>query len=232
MTAVCFPPIRGTAMRLTRLNAAGVPVVGPCSQIVTDGFITATASPQYDEGTEVAQRNAGGKLCIYEPPRPALTRWDFTVQFCGINPDAYSMMAGYDVLLDNHGASVGVDFSEDVELSLGVGVEIWTDIASGETGSGGVVRWGYVLLPWTVGWRATTDVVIQNDTVNGTLAGRTKRGSPWGTGPYDVVLNGTSPAVAGPMLEPVGATTHMRLLATEVAPPAIPTECGCTALAA
>lgn len=235
MTAQCFAPIRGTAMRLTRLDACGVPVVGACSKLITDGFITAKFTPQYDSGNEVTLRNAGGKLCVYDKPCDILKYYDAELTLCGVNPDALSMLAGYDTLLDNDGASVGIDYGEDIECKLGVGIEIWTDIANQDC-STGTVDYGYLLVPWAAGFRVTGDVTIQNDVVNAVITGNTKKGGGWGSGPYNVVMNdavlpATTPA-PGKLLTPIGPKTHMRLLSTTVAPPTIPADCGCTALAA
>lgn len=232
MTAKCFPPIRGIAMRATRLDAAGVPVVGACSVVTTDGFISLAASPQYDAGTETAIRNAAGRLCIYEPAVETLTRWDLVLTLCGVNPDILEMLADYPVLLDNTGDSVGNSYTEDRDPDQSTALEIWTDIASLEGAGDGIVRYGYLLIPWSRNWRVTSDITVQNDAVNAALSGSTKRGSPWGTGPHDVQLSDDVVPVAGPLLEPVGATEHLRLFLTEVPPPTIPAECGCTALAA
>lgn len=218
-------------MRLTRLNNCGVPVVGPCSVITTDGFITAQFTPQYEAGTETTVKNAAGAIAIQDKAPDVLKQWDVALTFVGINPDASEMLAGYDAVLDNQGDTVGMDFGEDVQ-EAGVAIEIWTDVAAAAC-AGGVSRYGYLLLPWTTGFRVTSDITVQNDAVNGALTGLTKRGSPWGLGPYDVVMNDGAPDVAGPLLTPIGAKTHMRLLATTVPPPTVdPDECGCTALAA
>lgn len=231
-TTTCFPPIRGTALRLTRLTNCGVPVVGPCSVITTDGFITAKMTPQYDTGTETIQKNAAGKLAINDKAPDQLKNWDVELTFVGVNPASLEMLAGYEALLDNAGNTVGVDYGEEINTA-GTAVEIWTDMANQSECSGGVTHYGYFLLPFTTGYRVTSDVTIQDNAVNAVVQGLTKRGAGWGTGPYDVVMNGTGgAAVAGPLLTPIGPNTHMRLLATTVAPPAIPADCGCAPLAA
>lgn len=229
---ICFPPIRGTAMRLTRLTNCGVPVVGACSVITTDGFITAKMTPQYEAGTETVLKNAAGKLAINDKAPDVLKNWDVELAFVGVNPDSLEMLAGYDVLLDNESNVVGVSFGENITTE-GTAIEIWTDIAGAAECGGGVQRYGYLLLPFTTGFRVTSEVTVQNDAVNATVQGITKRGAAWGMGPYDVMLNGVAPGAAGPLITPITAGEHMRLFATTVAPPTIdPDECGCTALAA
>jgi hypothetical protein len=228
---ICFPPIRGTVMRLTRLTNCGVPVVGACSVITTDGFITAKMTPQYEAGTETVVKNAAGRLAINDKAPDVLKNWDVELAFVGVNPDALEMLAGYDVLLDNESNVVGVSLGENITTE-GTAIEIWTDIAGTAECGGGTQRYGYLLIPFTTGFRITSEVTIQNDAVNATVQGITKRGSGWGMGPFDVVMNDGSPDVAGPLLTAIGAGEHMRLLATTVAPPTVPEDCGCTALAA
>lgn len=227
---ICVPPIRGTAMRLTRLNSCGVPVVGPCSILTTEGFITITMSPQYEEGTETTVKNAAGKLAINDRSPDVLKNWTVELALIGINPDALEMLAGYEALLDNDGNTVGVSYGETVSND-GTAIEIWTDIAGVSECAGGTQRYGYLVLPFTTGYRVTSDIVVQNDAVNATVQGLTKRGSQWGKGPHDVVLNGPGAGTAGPLLTDFRADEHMRFLTTTVDPPAIPDECGCEALA-
>jgi hypothetical protein len=228
---ICFPPIRGTVMRLTRLSNCGVPVVGPCSVITTDGFITAKMTPQYEGGTETIVKNAAGALAINDKAPDVLKNYDVELTFVGVNPDALEMLAGYEALLDNNGDTVGTSYGESVTTD-GTAVEVWTDIAGISECAGGVQRYGYLLLPFTTGYRVTSDITIQNDAVNAVVQGLTKRGAAWGTGPFDVVMNGVGTPAAGPLLTPITASEHMRLLTTTVAPPVVTGDCGCTALAA
>ena len=68
-----FSLVRGFAMRATRLDGCGRPVLGPDSVIASDGFITVGLTANIEEGEEISQTNAAGKLCITDKPQPRFT---------------------------------------------------------------------------------------------------------------------------------------------------------------
>jgi hypothetical protein len=70
------------------------------------------------------------------------------------------------------------------------------------------------------------DLTIENAGINFTVSATSNRGTPWGTGPYDVELDALG--VAGPMITPVAPSTPRRFMFTQVAPPE--PLCGCQPL--
>jgi len=57
----CFSPVRGRAMRVTRLDGCGRPVYGDGSVGVSDGFVSVAFTANTDEGEEINVTNAAGK---------------------------------------------------------------------------------------------------------------------------------------------------------------------------
>lgn len=226
----CPAPIRGTRLRLTRLDVCGNPIVGTSSVITTKGFISVTLAPEYEAGTETTLRNAAGEIAISDKAPDILKWWTVTLAMVGVNPDALEMLAGYEIILDNATDTVGVYYGEDVQTA-GTAVEVWTDIAGAGACAGGVARYGYLLAPFSTGYRVTSEVVVQNEAVNATLAGQTKRGALWGTGPHDVVMNGpVGTQTAGPLLTPFPADKHWLFMTTLVPPPPVTDPCRALAL--
>jgi hypothetical protein len=229
---VCWPSIRGTAMRITKLDSCGRPVVGPHSVLVTDGFITATFAPQYQEGNEVTVTKANGIVCVNDKAPDSLTRFDVTLSLCAVNPALLTLLGGYEAVLDNNAAAVGFRVAESVG-SLGVAVEVWTDVFTEEDCVGASSgQYGYFLAPRVVAARISSDFSITNDALSIELQGRTKKGAGWAVGPYNVVATGAT-GTPGKLLTPLGKKDHLHAQVTTVAPPdpdAYP--CGTTALAA
>lgn len=86
--AVCASPIRGTHLRVIKLDPCGVPVTGADSLVVvTKGFVQVEMEPDYEDGEEFFERNADGDACggIEKGP-PTLKRLQLTVDLCEVDP--------------------------------------------------------------------------------------------------------------------------------------------------
>lgn len=84
----CASPIEGLVLRITKLNACGVPLTGTNvgQQIVMDGFTEVTPSPQYDTGDRVITRKANGQICQNFKLPDQYTNDELTMNFCVWNP--------------------------------------------------------------------------------------------------------------------------------------------------
>jgi hypothetical protein len=92
---LCASPIEGLVLRITKLNACGVPITGtggvatPVSgsgSLVMDGFTEVTPSPQYDTGDRVITRKANGAICQNFKIPDQFTNYEQTINFCTWNP--------------------------------------------------------------------------------------------------------------------------------------------------
>lgn len=222
----CWNSVRGRRMRVTRLDACGIPVAGDCSQVVTDGFISIEFSPEIAEGEEIEIRKADGTLCVSDQGCPELKWINIEAQFCSVDPDLFSMMTGYETVLDYAGEAVGNRVSSEVQCDEGFALELWSDVPGQACGETRAKPWGYFLLPWVVSG-IIGDFTIENDGTTFTFTARTKAGSGWGVGPYDVdPIDADN--TAGPLLTPIGPTDHMDMHLTTIEPPE--PVCGCQPL--
>lgn len=218
-TSKCFSLIRGRVMRVTRLDGCGAMVLGPTSQVVSDGFITVGFAAQTDEGTTISVTNAAGRVCILDEPAPAFTGYDITVEFCGVNPDLYTLMTGQPIVMDAAGEQgVGFRVNSGIDANeSGFALEVWSNVPAAACEPGQGVAYGYTLVPFIKGG-IIGDFSIGNDAVNFSLSGaKSKDGTAWGVGPYDVTLDETS--LPGPLNEAMDSKDHLHVELVTVAPP-------------
>ena len=231
MATKCFSLVRGRAMRVTKLDGCGAPVAGDSSTVVSDGFISIGLTANTEEGEAISITNAAGKVCILDEPCPTFTGYDVEVQFCGVDPDLIAIMTGQPTVGDAEATPniVGFRMNSDIDgCDSGFALEVWSDVPAAVCGPSGAKSYGYFLIPFLKGG-VLGDFTIENAAINFTLSGaKTKEGSAWGTGPYDVVLDATD--AAGPLLTPIDDADHLHVQLTEVPPPDPDDSCGATAL--
>ena len=216
----CFSPVRGRAMRVTKLDGCGRPVYGDESTAVSDGFVSVSFTANSDEGTEINVTNAAGKTCVREVPCPTFLGYGVEIEFCNVDPALFAILTGQEPEYDEEGYAVGFRINSDVlTCDSGFALELWTGVpgvrCSDESGSDAVPG-GYLLLPYLQGG-IFGDFTIENDAISFTVTGaQTKTGSAWGVGPYDVVRAGGVPA---PLPGPIVSGDHLLVRYTDVAAP-------------
>ena len=217
-TSKCFSLIRGRAMRVTRLNACGLRVLGSKSQVVSDGFISVALTANTETGEAISIPNAAGKICISDTPAPVFTGYGVEVQFCGVNPDLINLMTGSPIVYDGQTVPQGVGFQVNSDTDLdgqGFALEVWSSVPAAACVESEAL-YGYFLIPFLKGG-ILGDFTIENAAVNFTLSGaQSKDGNSWGVGPYDVVLDDTTPS---PLLVSLPTKNHLHMQLTQVAPP-------------
>lgn len=223
-----FSLVRGRAMRATRLNGCGNPVLGPDSVVETEGFISVGLTANQQEGEAISVTNAAGNVCIQDTPPPKFVNYSVEVAFCGVDPELVSMLTGQPIVLDADGVPVGFRQNSKVNVDLtGFALELWSGVPQAACDESGDPSFGYILLPFIKGG-VLGDFSVENAAVNFTLSGATTRdGSGWGVGPYDVVRDGAG--LPAPLAEVIDDGDHLHLELTTVAPPSDLTG-GATAL--
>lgn len=188
MTTKCFSLIRGRALRVTRLDGCGNPVLGPDSVVVSKGFITVGLTANTDTGTEISVQNAAGETCILDTPAPKFLNYSVQIELCGVNPDLIELLTGQSKVLDGDENSVGFRVNSSVNADdSGFGLEMWSNVPAVACEPGQTAAYGYFLIPFLKGG-TLGDFTIGNDAVNFTMSGaNSKDGNNWGDGPYDVV---------------------------------------------
>lgn len=218
-----FSLVRGRAMRVTKLDGCGGVALGPDSTVATEGFISVGLTANNEEGETISVTNAAGKICILDEPTPEFTGYTIEVQFCGVDPELFTLMTGQPIVLNAAGDdAVGFRVNSKINVNdSGFALELWSNVPVAACDASGEASYGYFLIPFVKGG-TLGDVTIENGAINFTLSGASsKDGSEWGVGPYDVVRdNGGN---AGPLLEPIDAGDHLHLQITTVAPPTVGT---------
>lgn len=227
MPTQCLKPLRGKVARITKLDSCGVPVVGAKSQVVTEGFVSVEGQIQLEDPQEYKLKNANDKF-LYNTRGKPLIKWiDLTLNFGQVDPDAFNLVTGSPIELNDAATPEAVGFRVRENVSANFALELWTDL-DGQACVGGNVAYGYLLLPFVV------DAVVgnwtwQNDTITFPVqSARTSRGSGWGVGPYNVLTKLTGTPGPSPLLTAIDALDHMLLQLTTLAPPS--PSCGAISL--
>lgn len=218
----CFSPVRGRAMRVTKLDGCGRPVYGDESVAVSEGFVSVSFTANTDEGEEINVTNAAGKTCVREVPCSTFLGYGVEIEFCQVDPALLSLLTGQSAVVDSTGATSGFRVNSEISAcDSGFALEVWTGVpgvACDESSAGNpdAIPSGYILLPYLQGG-VFGDFTIENGAISFTVTGaNTKTGSAWGVGPYNVMR--TSGGLA-PLATPIGRGDHLHVEFTDVANP-------------
>jgi hypothetical protein len=225
---ICTTQARAARMRLTRLDECGVPVEGACSTLVTSGFVSVGVEPIYRDADEIEVVNANAELCIKARTCPQL-KWDeLEIVMCLVDPDAWNIITGDAVVLDDAGTPNTVGFRQSgADLcTANFALELWTNITDTACTDPTMKPWGYWLFPF-VGQGTVGEFTFENEGLTLTMSAITQEGSGWGVGPYNVRRDVTL-GTPEPLLTAIGADDHMHFERVTLAPPAA--VCGCQAL--
>lgn len=234
------PVVKGTRLRVTRVDACGLPIRGPRSRVVTEGFITATFSPVMRDAEDLEQTNAEGRVCVADRTPPELKWWNVALNLCGVDTCLKSMMLDWDVLVDWDGKPAGIGDQKRVSSETGVAIEVWSGVGSDDVceiptsddifdaaASGSVLPYGYWLVP-VVKECQLGDIEIGASVSTFTLNGITAKGPRWGRGPYNVVPTDANNTPGRIPATYITKERQLIFLRTTIAPP--PAETGCCPL--
>lgn len=222
MATKCFGYLKAKVARITRLDSAGVPVIGAKSTVTTGGFIRIALNMEYEDGAEFIQKNAWGEFCVNERDDDRLKAVAPAVDFCQVDPDAVEMVTGARLVMDGANA---VGFAIDEGAPTGrFALEAWSKVA-------GTGEWVYWLLP-NLGAGRVGNITLEGAAGTFTMSARSS-GAPagvWAAGATPATTGDPYPTSYLPATETVLVSEHIVALVTATAPPAA--VCGATALAA
>jgi hypothetical protein len=226
MAAQCFQPVGGNRMRVIALDSCGTVKTGVGSmKIISDGFVSVARTAQYEDPDEFIVKNANGDICLNYRTNPVLKWVNLEFTFCKVDPEMINVLTGSPLVLDDAAtpAAVGFRTRENVVSTVNFSIEVWTNLG-GVACSGGTLEYGYYLVPWVV-QGTLGDLTIENGPVSFVVNARSKSGSPWGTGPFNIRNTKVSPAPAK-LITAINALDHEHLQVVNLAPPAA--ACGAT----
>lgn len=223
MSSTTFPLVGGRRMRLTRLDACGVPAWGNFTQAVSKGFVSVAVTANYDDGTEVVLRNASGERCVDRPAEAELINLALAINFCAVDPDIYAGLTGFPKIIDPvTGDTIGFKVNRGIRpASIKNALEVWAD-AQGTAGCDDAdeVPYGYLLWPYINGARVSDYTIEEGAVTFSVNSAITKDGSQWGEGPYLVARDEEGdPATLAGVNEVVEDQDHQVVFRTTVPPP-------------
>jgi len=222
MAGVGRNSIKSRRVRITALDQAGTPVAGNCSTLVSSGYTSIAISHEFEDGTEITQKNAWGEFCVSDKSPDALKNAGVSVEWCAVHPDVLAMMASMIPMESAGGITVGAAMTSDIGEG-GFAIETWTAITPPTAGPGGQPLWLYWVFPFLRPGRLS-DFTMEEGPLLITVESSTTPSTGWGDGPYAAATN---PLADYGLVLPTN--THWAYVETEIQPPA-PTE-GCVTLA-
>lgn len=230
MPTKCYAPVRGSVIRVTRLDSCGNPDPGLSAVVVSKRISTITIEEVTEEGTNIRDRNFGGEMCVVDDAFTDTIGFGLEIALCGVDPDLVSLLTRQPVVRNAAGDVVGFDVNTGIDMDdTGFAIEVWSRLAGAACDPSGFRPWGYTPFPFVKGGRLG-GFSFEDAAVNFTISGaQTRDGNGWGVGPYDVD-RGAGPGFApSPLFEPLGENTHFRNMIVNLDPPAA--SCGAFALA-
>lgn len=149
MASVSGTPIKGTMMRMVKVDTCGVPVTGAGAlTVVSKAFIQVQMAPQYEDGVEYFERTADGTPCVNQKDPPAFKRMQLTVDFCAVDPDQVSfVLSARELVTSGPVSGYGFSMSEGIPENK-FSLEVWQQVAgSGACDASGTQRYIYNAWP-------------------------------------------------------------------------------------
>jgi hypothetical protein len=222
VTTFTLKPIGGTVMRLTKVDRCGTVLtgVGSC-KVITDGFVMVERNAEYADPDQFIVKNAAGNVCIKHRTKPSFLWYVYNITFCGVDPDAYSLVTGNTTVLDDTPITpnvIGYNTDSDLMGTSFYALEIWSPLTQEPCDSSGNAPFAYWISPHIGQGTVGSPLTIENGPVTFTVSGsRTFGGGKWGIGPYNVQYNNL--AVPSKLFTAMGANQHDRFFRTTLAPP-------------
>lgn len=119
--------VMGTHLRVSKLDAAGKFVTTAGSTFTTKSFISFAFTPEYEEGDEFTQKNAGGNTCVTYKAQDTLKRINLSLAICDPDPELTALISGGTTLKQTTdivgwaAPKVGED-----PTGNGVAIEVWS----------------------------------------------------------------------------------------------------------
>lgn len=216
--STCFAPVRGSVLRVTKLDACGAPLVTDPIVAVTKRVSSVSLEEVSDTGNGSVERNADGDILYVAEATTDVLGYSANIGLMGVDTAVIEALTGQPVVRNAAGEVVGFDATTSVQLdAFGFAVEVWSRLAGAPCDLLGQRLWGYTLFPFFKGGRLG-GFSFDNGAVNFTITGaQTRGGSKWGVGPYDVDRNASG--IPSRLHSPLAPDTHYRSVMVALDPP-------------
>lgn len=171
-----------SAIRITRLDTDGTLMTGPSASYVTQGVISVSMTPEYEEGDEFTQKNGAGEVCVTYKAPDTLKRVTLEVAICDPNAEFTEMIAGGVLLAGANGQKgyAAAEIGKDA-LPNGVAIEVWSKAIVKGKPAGENPYWHWIF-PYAV-MRPGGDRVIENGILATSFEGWAVGNEGFGDGP-------------------------------------------------
>lgn len=216
--SACFVPVRGSVLRVTKLDACGAPLVTGPIVAVTKRVSSVALEEVSDAGTSVVERNTEGEIVYVAGATVDVVGYSASIELMGVDTAVVEALTGQPIVRNAAGDVAGFDATTSVQIdAFGFSVEVWSRLAGAPCDPLGQRLWGYTLFPFFKGGRLG-GFSFANGAVNLTITGaQTRGGSKWGVGPYDVDRNASG--IPSRLHTPVSPDTHYRSVVVALDPP-------------
>lgn len=214
MATKILKSIKGKRVRITRLDECGDVVVGSCTTVVSDCFVSVTLTPEIEAGEEYLVKSAWGDLCISDRDIDRIKWVNVSIEFAELDPDALDIMTNAQPVVSS-GNTIGASYGTDTQAA-GFALEVWTKRTGADCATGSGQEWGYFVVPFIRNGRVDGDITIENGALTVTVVGE---GFPapasWDETPY----------ASNPFVEPFPAGDLFGMVVTTVQPPSATVGC-------
>lgn len=189
----CYGSIQVCAMRVTKLNASGGPLVGSGNGLVTAALVDATLSPEIEEGVNIRLKNACGNICQTFRDCDKMVNASITLNLCQLDAQLIQFLIGGSTFLDlagdGAGDIIGYQFpATDDSCPNGVSLELWSKAWNGSQQASpafldapAYFHWVFPRTKWQIG-----DLNFENDFMRVQVNGYAEENdSLTANGPYD-----------------------------------------------
>lgn len=122
----CLPQVHACVIRVTALEADGVPLPGASNMYVSDALTTLTIKPVYTDGDEIEEKNACGTVGVNYKAQDSFKRADFDLELLTPDPYLHSLLIPGSELLNPSSGGVGFAYpSIGAVPEYGVSIELW-----------------------------------------------------------------------------------------------------------
>jgi hypothetical protein len=150
-TYVVPAPIKGSMMRIVKVDVCGALVTGAGSSltVVNKSFVQVQMDPQYEDGQEYFERTADGSVCVNQKDAPTMKRLQLSVDLCAIDPVAAAYVASMRLLDDTAAPVTGTGWAmPEGSPTNRFSLEVWQQVAgSGACDPSGAQRYIYNVWP-------------------------------------------------------------------------------------
>lgn len=181
MGTACYSMVRGSVIRITRLDNRGGVLAGDRSSLVSRNVAKVTLNEVSDSRAELNEKDDRNKIRLYAPAQAQTVRFQADIDFTLTDPDAIELTTGQPVVLNANGDAVGWDAKTRVR-TVPFALEVWSRLDDRSTG----YQYGYTVFPYLRGGFLSGMTFGDGHISFGIKGARTMKGTRWGAGPYDL----------------------------------------------